>query len=229
MKTYRIQHTDSCRGSDILGVDQRKLNEYIVDDAIPLISCSGDSRGQVKMEVKKGTLASEYVAISHVWSGGLGHPDDNVLPTCQIRRLMRCVDNLPLFPPTDSDSDSDFDIANKVVSKLRPVRQKAHNLSRRMPGRSRKRTVTFWLDTLCVPTATPLLDYRKMAINSMARIYAGASKVLVLDPELQKMYFRYLSSDTTSLLAFIRCSPWIDRSWTLQERGSRHASLHLIC
>ncbi|MCJ1245452.1 hypothetical protein MMC30_002656 [Trapelia coarctata] len=217
MKTYKAQHMDTCRGCDFLGVDQGKLRDCIAEDAIPLITCSEDSSGHVKIEVNKGELTSGYVAISHVWSGGLGNPDDNALPTCQINRLMSCVDDLALFPTSDSDSDSDFDIVKKVVTRRKTVRQKAHVLSRRTRGSYRKRTVTFWLDTLCVPTATLFLEYRELAINSMARMYAGASKVLVLDPELQKIYARYLGANTTSLLAYIRCSPWMARSSTLQE------------
>ncbi|KAL9617148.1 MAG: hypothetical protein Q9160_008045 [Pyrenula sp. 1 TL-2023] len=35
-----------------------------------------------------------YVAISHVWSDGLGNPTENSLPRCQLLRLQRLVNNL---------------------------------------------------------------------------------------------------------------------------------------
>jgi len=44
--------------------------------------------------------AIRYVAISHVWSDGLGNPDANTLPYCQIESIARFVSNLysPLEP-----------------------------------------------------------------------------------------------------------------------------------
>lgn len=36
----------------------------------------------------------EYVAISHVWSGGLGNVSSNAIPTCQFKRLSALVGSL---------------------------------------------------------------------------------------------------------------------------------------
>ncbi|KIX05974.1 uncharacterized protein Z518_03948 [Rhinocladiella mackenziei CBS 650.93] len=58
-------------------------------------------------------------------------------------------------------------------------------------------------------------DYRRAAINAMARIYAGAERVLVLDPELETEKSEDLKPFEMSLA--LACSPWMTRSWTLHE------------
>lgn len=51
----------------------------------------------------------------------------------------------------------------------------------------------------------------------MAAIYAGARNVLVIDSELQSIDSKSLKPKETGLAVF--CSPWMTRSWTLQERA----------
>lgn len=99
----------------------------------------------------------------------------------------------------------------------------------------------YWIDTLCVPVkpnrlcgrlgalSTPVQcvdnniveehviydTYRQTAIDSMARIYAGAEAVLVVDPELQKETACKLSPAELRLAVF--CCPWMARSWCFSE------------
>ena len=65
------------------------LVKVIRQGHIPLISMEGvDSTGSTcELRVKPRTSRSIYVAVSHVWSDGLGNPDGNALPLCQIKRL----------------------------------------------------------------------------------------------------------------------------------------------
>ncbi|KAH7345822.1 hypothetical protein BKA66DRAFT_554927 [Pyrenochaeta sp. MPI-SDFR-AT-0127] len=70
----------------------------------------------------------------------------------------------------------------------------------------------FWMDTLCIPVKPEDAQLRRISINTMASIYAGAHTTLVLDSELLKT-----PSDTPDCLARIICSVWMRRSWTLQE------------
>ncbi|KAI0746901.1 hypothetical protein C8Q80DRAFT_1066456, partial [Daedaleopsis nitida] len=70
----------------------------------------------------------------------------------------------------------------------------------------------FWQDGLCVPSDRPM---RKKAIALMAKTYAGADKVLVIDAGI-----RSLCANTTPLeevLLRIATSGWMQRIWTLQE------------
>ena len=59
--------------------------------------------------------------------------------------------------------------------------------------------------------------YRQKAVNSMSRIYAGATKVLVSDPELQTEESAGMTSTEWSLA--VNTCPWMARSWTLQEKA----------
>ena len=77
--------------------------------------------------------------------------------------------------------------------------------------------VLFWLDTLCIPVADALSSYRQKAIDSMAQIYAGANKVLVLDPDLQNVPGTELLNYVDVLGMHVKISPWMSRSWPLQE------------
>lgn len=51
----------------------------------------------------------------------------------------------------------------------------------------------------------------------MACLYAGASKVLFLDPELQLLRSENFRGDNELLTLYIKISPWMARSWPLQE------------
>lgn len=46
------------------------------------------------MEVKNAAAEAQYIAVSHVWSQGLGNPKKNSLPKCQLQRIQRWVNNL---------------------------------------------------------------------------------------------------------------------------------------
>ena len=58
---------------------------------------------------------------------------------------------------------------------------------------SKSSTVAFWMDTLCIPNADPAkphgpqLEAKRMAIERMNSIYAGAAATAVLDAELEQM------------------------------------------
>ncbi|KAF2135512.1 uncharacterized protein K452DRAFT_313931 [Aplosporella prunicola CBS 121167] len=75
--------------------------------------------------------------------------------------------------------------------------------------------VAIWMDTLCIPVAPELKEYRKLAIRLLAQTYAEARGVLVIDREL----CRFESGNASILELSIRlmCSGWLKRLWTLQE------------
>lgn len=80
--------------------------------------------------------------------------------------------------------------------------------------------VALWMDTLCIPVADNLREYRKQAIILLRKTYRDATAVLVLDRELER-----LDTETTSLLEQeLRMSfiGWTRRLWTLQEGALAH-------
>jgi hypothetical protein len=213
---YKTKHVDTCHDpqceSEFLGTDQEVLKQCILEDRIPLVRCYEGSDQKLRLEIVKGDLLSDYTAISHVWAGGLGNPIQTSLPKCQLRRLMEIIGDLPL-PPRRAFRSFGFSLPAKYADKLAS-----------WASHWKKRPALFWLDTLCIPVADEYKDQRKKAIDSMAQLYAGARKVLVLDPYLQLLpsdvlrYSWYLESlDPDLLELYIRVSPWMGRSWPLQE------------
>ena len=69
-----------------------------------------------------------------------------------------------------------------------------------------------YIDTLCIPRDE---NIKKMAINTMARVYSTASIVLVLDSTLRTVDVG--SSSAARVLLQLLTSPWNHRLWTLQE------------
>ena len=67
----------------------------ILDDSdYPILLLEADQDGSILIDVVPAVSAPPYVAISHVWAHGLGNPRANTMPTCQLRRLYRLVQDL---------------------------------------------------------------------------------------------------------------------------------------
>lgn len=79
-------------------VDPNELCSILEGGYIPVVKVQrpGDSRGYLKLHP---ALPSEkYVAISHVWSDGLGNPLENSIASCQLRRILTEVRKIPGLP-----------------------------------------------------------------------------------------------------------------------------------
>ncbi|KAL5328127.1 hypothetical protein ACEPPN_005835 [Leptodophora sp. 'Broadleaf-Isolate-01'] len=207
---YETKHLDTCDGCGFVQSDQDILVECIENDQIPLICCYEDPDGILKITTVKGSLQSNYTAISHVWSGGLGNFKENAIPQCQLRQLVEMIEALPEPPARAFES---FEMASEALEFFEDVSGNFVSWASTL----KRRPVLFWLDTLCIPVATKYKDKRKLAIDSMAQLYAGARKVLVLDPYLQLLPSKSVGLESTSLAMHIKISPWMARSWPLQE------------
>jgi len=210
--SYAVRHVEGCSDcGDFVEVDHQELVDIIRSNHIPLVSSMIDDHGALTIKLVAGTRHSTYAAISHVWAGGLGNFQRNALPKCQLLQLHQDVENTSRPPPDRSDG-------------FGPVYKATRAMTRRLfPAKSSQQTPKlYWMDTLCIPVNSE--EARKVAINSMARIYAGAANVLVLDPELR----RETSADLRlgDLERTVACSSWMARSWTLQE-GALAAELRL--
>lgn len=211
---YKTQHVQDCPEDcgQFSTVDTSELERIIVSGGVPLISLS---YGSTTLKVTRSQPWKNYIAISHVWSGGLGNETHNALPTCQVKKLGEY-----LRFQTREDLT--------VVSRLKRLLQA--DFAALLPNPN----TYFWMDTLCIPvygvlelapsatsnnqfstdTSNPGLpsphgtaqndaaltererrkadvekkaEIKKKAIRHMALIYAGASQVLVLDAELQTL------------------------------------------
>lgn len=105
------------------------------------------------------SISVTYVAISHVWSDGLGNVRGDWLYRCQLRTLQDLVKELwysPEFSLRPSQKQRSFQSSETISEKA----------------------VLFWIDTICVPLQQPL---RNLAISRMKKTYQEARAVLVLD------------------------------------------------
>ena len=107
--TYSTRHTLRCRENSkcsFLGFDSSYLAEQIEEGHVPLVRLDNiiheDAEKtyvgpgyeetepllpfQERVEIQHAD-SGHYIALSHVWSHGLGNPLSNTLLTCQLRRL----------------------------------------------------------------------------------------------------------------------------------------------
>ncbi|KAL9615735.1 MAG: hypothetical protein Q9160_009301 [Pyrenula sp. 1 TL-2023] len=98
--TYQTAHVSTCRGCDHFTIDPTELSSILENDEetrVPCVRIVVTERDEVQAVF---TTSESYVAISHVWSDGLGHPSGvNSLPECQLRRLKHLVQETGLEQP----------------------------------------------------------------------------------------------------------------------------------
>lgn len=139
-----VKHeTEECQ-CDILLVDPLKLAEIIDRHEIPVLRFI-EQNGKPVLDVL--SLASEpgleYTAMSHVWSDGWGNPEENSLPLCRVKKLVRTISATYSMP--------DFDVE--------PPQGKYHRKSKHDDQ------VFFWMDTLCVPRSPEHVYARASTLN----------------------------------------------------------------
>ena len=102
--SYKTRHVDiNCSCSMVL-TPYSDLTKIIRDGWIPLISIESDNDTDATYELRvyPRTRKTRCIAVSHVWSDGLGNPDQNALSLCQIKRLKA---NLLALKNVFGDSD----------------------------------------------------------------------------------------------------------------------------
>ncbi|KAJ5452474.1 hypothetical protein N7445_000657 [Penicillium cf. griseofulvum] len=94
-RTYETKHCDGCSGCKELVADDQEISRILRNGNIPLIMSIDENHENPRIELIESGPHVEYVAISHVWSDGLGNVKRSALPLCQILRLSRMIRNLP--------------------------------------------------------------------------------------------------------------------------------------
>lgn len=98
--TYTTKHTKVGCDCDHLGPPAEKLSAILDSSRFPLISMTRTDKGEVSIELQASRPGRKYVALSHVWSDGLGNPSRNTLPMCQLSRLRSLLDELDRLEST---------------------------------------------------------------------------------------------------------------------------------
>lgn len=224
MQHYQTKHVkDGCQCS-FLGPSISKIQASINEGNVPLIRCTEAPGGRILVDVIEAEPGVEYTAISHVWSGGLGNPHSNSLPECQLRRLTQRMQDIALV-------ESEWfwfrliERGFKYVNIPSKAQIKSSLLSCGIKTTPRSKAI-FWLDTLCVPTTLEHSALRRKAIDQMAFIYAGADRILVLDPELQDLEMENMSNE--QICAYLTCCAWRTRCWPYQEGRLARDRMYLL-
>lgn len=207
MPRPHIKHCSTRCGCRLVSPTIADVKKCINSDSIPLLRFQRSHQGRIEIEVVKATFESRYVAVSHVWTGGLGNPDDNELYECQLDKI----------------AATGKQIRQIIEAERRPS---FPNLFRQMYRKFALGDIDlFWVDTLCIPVRemedgeeTPASKrMRGKAIDRMTQTYAGAHSVLVIDPEMRHLDTTMLNNDPDQFYGrFIR-SDWMRRCWTYQE------------
>ncbi|KAK0653037.1 hypothetical protein B0T16DRAFT_407314 [Cercophora newfieldiana] len=215
MANYSTRHTELSCACLHAPIPEAEMRSIIADGGIPIARIKLSRNGNPYLQVKRAGPRTRYIAVSHVWSDGLGNPHANSLPQCQLKQLSRCLKLLA--PPM-------FDFAQGYMA----VPQLNLGIDARRMMVVWGSTEWFWLDTLCIPVGSDdqSVLLKSTAINQMAAIYAGAHQVLVLDSVMQAS--NVVGRDACHVLAQLSAVAWLGRCWTYQE-GALALSLQVQC
>lgn len=126
--TYNYVHAhDGCR-CGFFKPDPKKLLGSLQKGSIPLIEpiLSPDALGN-EIPIIEGLQDTRFVAISHVWSDGLGNPHANGMSRCQLLEISRLVQDLysggeppiPFWIDTLCCPVEPIEAKNLAISKMR--------------------------------------------------------------------------------------------------------------
>lgn len=194
----------------LLRVPMDKIIATLRQGKTPLVRASRDSSGQLSLDIVPAKSSSRYIAVSHVWSDGLGNAVENSAFSCQLERIIQSLSRLPYFGEgTISGSWFERFFRNANIPSVA------------LPRR-RMQSYLFWLDILCIPTRSipginvmDLRNLRRVAVAQIPVVYAGAAQVLILDSEIETL--RIGASQMTENVAQILGCNWATRAWTYQE------------
>jgi hypothetical protein len=90
---YETKHYKDACDCPFNGPDEQEIAKILQSNGIPLISLSFIN-SDFQLEVVRFEPGMSFVAISHVWSDGLGNVKKNSLPSCQLLKLLATINAL---------------------------------------------------------------------------------------------------------------------------------------
>ena len=86
---YRTQHTIDCKNCSDVAIIREELAFTLRQALVPRVCLRTSGKGDASKPTVTIEDSGPYIAISHVWSDGLGNTVANALPSCQLLRLRR--------------------------------------------------------------------------------------------------------------------------------------------
>ena len=91
LTTYQTKHAGDCNCKQF-SIDTKRLTEILESGSLPLLRIQeGHTLNELSVELVPSEATSCYIALSHVWSDGLGNPHENALPRCQLYSLHHII------------------------------------------------------------------------------------------------------------------------------------------
>jgi len=153
--TYIQRHAPDDCTCENLQMDHEDLCAILKSGGIVVLQLEWDGYEELKVKALRST-GLRYIAISHVWSDGLGNPLENSIPTCRFKQLDKMVRDM------------------LSISKSEPIYVWLDTLC-----------VTAEEIAKDCPRDVDGLNCRQLAILRMRDTYRDADEVLVLDWQLQ--------------------------------------------
>lgn len=222
--SYSQEHTQSCTNDcNMVEAPLDEISKILQSGGIPLVRAKNGS-----LKSTRARYQSKYVAMTHVWSGGLGNPKGNAIRQCQLSEL---TDITAMWKGELEKCGKGLGEGRIPPERIFPqIWQTLMNPLRLVPEAA---SSWFWIDTLNIPrvddtavtreVATDAWEKRTLAIDRMTQTYAAAEAVIVLDPELRQLDQSWDVSRPNSdhhllqILSHILISSWMGRCWTYQE------------
>ncbi|KAJ5691736.1 hypothetical protein N7488_012471 [Penicillium malachiteum] len=185
------------------------VSSILARGKIPLVRitrCPESSRengSRLSISIEPAKISSQYYAISHVWSDGMGNAGQNSVYYCWLQLIFEKLS----WNTRNSMTRSTWELSELPLSILKkPSESSIDN----------EESYLFWLDILCIPAkAKGQEDLRRQAIERIPVVFSGARKVLIFDSEMMRS--RLGASKPVEVIGrFLGCN-WPTRGWTYQE------------
>ncbi|RBR06229.1 uncharacterized protein FIESC28_11139 [Fusarium coffeatum] len=205
---YTTKHAYSDCSCEIVGLPSLiELSTILHKRAIPVIRSVDPDDEDARISIVEAEPQTEYIAISHVWSDGLGNPKANAIPKCQLQRLSHHVRSIGTYygEYTHFWLDTICIPPDEICHCTCPVEPHENPCNPPCEG-------------------SKMAQAQRISLELMRKTYENAAGVLVLDSWLYESTCQD-KSDVENLLK-IFSSTWTRRLWTLQE-GALAKSLHV--
>jgi hypothetical protein len=201
---YRPMHVDddNCITSlcHFIEFETEKISSLLRRGVTPVVSVRSmptDSQ-KVRVEIKDSTLVDQYVAISHVWSDGLGNPSANALYCCQLQRIQDMVNGLGSTVPSSDPIHFWVDTLCVPVHNVEDRRMALSNMAKYYSEAS----CVLVLDAdlmACSTTVSPNELLMRVSLSTwMRRLWTLQEGALA-----QRLYFRF-NDGTASLNGLVQ-------------------------
>jgi hypothetical protein len=145
-----------------------KLVQILSSGKIPILRCTRAASGSLVLDYEAAYPRLDYVAISHVWADGLGNPEGNSVPACQIERIIDMVQSM------DDEWDHWGHPLRELYTGVRATCRSSMSTARALkdiPGKL-PYTIRIWLDVYCVPLERPVTLFED-TVNHSSEEYTG--------------------------------------------------------